>query len=318
MLIRVAWQRIKNEIDAARGERAILQDKLSTARPADKPAIIRKIKALNEQIAAQQTQLDAVLPPKPAEPEPLEPIEAMFVGVSELTTTSTDAPGPYFKKFDFLRLRITGDVVSGYTTISIVLFPEIQLGFNTALGWATTKVNLIGGGTGSYAAGAITLPMTLRFATTIDLPDPAGSIDDNSNLSLTLSTDPPEGSPVTPEPFGKVNLAGSGDFVGGRLGGSRGKLRLGELTNCRMVGEVMECEWGKGEIRKWEPVPVPYCITLFWHEARDQVLAAGLVPDFYGPNFATYAWVKRQSPFGGSLVPPGTTVSMEVTDEEQP
>ena len=77
---------------------------------------------------------------------------------------------------------------------------------------------------------------------------------------------------MTPEPFGKVNLAGSGDFIGGRLGGSRGKLRLGELTNCRMVGDVMECEWGKGEIRKWEPVTVPYCITLFWHEARDQIL----------------------------------------------
>jgi hypothetical protein len=317
MSIRLAWQSIKNEIDAARGERAILQDKLSTARPAEKPAIIRQIKALNEQIAAQQTQLDAVLPPKPAEPEPLEPIEAIFVGVSELTTTSTDAPGPYFNRLDNMRLRITGDVVNGYTTISVVLFPQIQTGYNIPnVGWATTKVNLIGGGTGSYATGAISLPITLRFATNISLP--LGSIDDNSNLSLTLSTDPPEGSPVTPEPFGKVNLAGSGDFIGGRLGGSRGKLRLGELTNCRMVGDVMECEWGKGEIRKWEPVTVPYCITLFWHEARDQILAAGLEPEFDGPNFASYAWVKRQSPFGGSLVPLGTKVSMEVTDEEQP
>jgi hypothetical protein len=37
--------------------------------------------------------------------------------------------------------------------------------------------------------------------------------------------------------------------------------------------DEMECEWGKGEIRKWLPVTVPYCITLFWHEARDQILA---------------------------------------------
>ena len=98
MSIRVAWQPIKDEIDAARGERAILQDKLSTVRPAEKPAIIRQIKALNEQIVALQTQLDACIAPQPAEPEPLEPIEAIFFGVSELTTTSTDAPGPYYNR----------------------------------------------------------------------------------------------------------------------------------------------------------------------------------------------------------------------------
>src|SRR5262245_50162706 len=55
MSISVAWQPIKDQIDAARGKRAILQDKRSSATPAEKPAIIRQIKALNEQIAALQT-----------------------------------------------------------------------------------------------------------------------------------------------------------------------------------------------------------------------------------------------------------------------
>src|SRR5262245_15625595 len=64
MSISVAWQPIKDRIDAARGERASLQDKLSTAAPAEKPEIIRQIKALNEQIAARQTQLDACIAPR--------------------------------------------------------------------------------------------------------------------------------------------------------------------------------------------------------------------------------------------------------------
>jgi hypothetical protein len=270
MSIRIAWQRIKNEIDAARGERAILRDKLSTARPAEKPAIIRQIEALNERIAAQQTQLDAVLPPSLLTQSPWSRLRQCSSASRNLPPPTRMPPVLTLKSFDYLRLRITGDVVSGYSTISIVLFPFTL----TPFGSATTTVSLIGGGTGSYAAGAIALPITLRFATTYL------GIDDNSDLSLTLSTDPPEGSPVTPEPFGKVNLAGSGDFMGGHFGGKRGKLRLGQLINCRMVGDEMECEWGKGEIRKWEPVAVPYCITLFWHEARDQILAAGLVPEF--------------------------------------
>ena len=196
-------------------------------------------------------------------------------------------------ELDNMRLRITGDVVSGYSAITIVLFPEIRFGFDTPLGSATTTVTRIGGGTGSYAAGAITVPITLRFATIVY----AGPVEleDHSKFSLILSTDPPGGSPVTPEPFGKVNLAGSGNFMGGHLNGSTGTLRVGELTNCKMVGDAMECEWGKGEIRKWLPVTVPYCTGLFWHEARDEILSVGLVPDFYGPNFASNAWVKRQN-----------------------
>src|SRR5262249_7643456 len=72
-------------------------------------------------------------------------------------------------------------------------------------------------------------------------------------------------SPVTPAPgpFGNVTLSGSGQFVGGFLGGTTGTLTV------------------TGRIKPWVPVAVPYVITLFWNEAQDEVLSAGLVPEFF-------------------------------------
>ena len=81
----------------------------------------------------------------------------------------------------------------------------------------------------------------------------------------------------------------------------------------------------KGTIKPWVPVAVPYVRTLFWNEAQDEVLSAGLVPEFFvsragggGPNFTPTSWVNHQSPAFGDMVELGTVVSMTVTDTEQP
>jgi hypothetical protein len=61
----------------------------------------------------------------------------------------------------------------------------------------------------------ILMPLTLHFDQSIDLP----FYDEDSDLSLVLSTNPP-GAPVAAN--GSVTLTGSGLFTGGFLGGSTG------------------------------------------------------------------------------------------------
>jgi hypothetical protein len=220
-------------------------------------------------------------------------------------STNEQAKGPYFDKPAF-RLNVGGDPAR----INIETFPVLGAVFDTVFGPAsgTTTITLIGGGTGTYDAGKISMPMTLHFATTIGTG--TRDITDSSDLSLVLSTDPPEGSPVTPPPgpFGNVTLFGSGTFVGGFFGEKpdQGTLKV------------------TGKIKPFVPVPVPYVITLFWNEAQDEVLSAGLVPEFSvdragggGPSITPTSWVNHQSPVFGDMVEEGTVVSMSVTDTEQ-
>ena len=285
MPIPAACEPIKDKMAAALQKGELLQEQLQHAGPHDRPAILAQIKALNHQLALLKMELTECIGVHHTH----QAIEGYFIGTSELTTTNPYAPGPYYNDLHF-RLLITADK----TVITIVLLPEIGTGFEVpGLGFNTTTITLTDGGTGSYAAGAINLPITLHFHHSSHL---AG----DSDISFDLSTDPPKGSPVTPEPFGNVTLFDSGEFIGGFLGGSTGNLKV------------------QGRIRPWMPVTVPYCITLFWTEARDEVIAADLLPEFYGANFAPTSWVAHQSPLGGAIVQLGTTVSMGVSDAEQP
>ena len=52
--------------------------------------------------------------------------------------------------------------------------------------------------------------------------------------------------------------------------------------------------------------------------ARRSHRCRNLLPEFYGANFAPTSWVAHQSPLGGAIVQLGTTVSMGVSDAEQP
>jgi hypothetical protein len=271
-----------------------LQFELKHGAPEDRPAIRAKIREDNKKLVTLRAQLAECIASQPPIPPPTE---AYFIGSSEFTTTNDNAPGPFPDDLAF-RMNIGGDLA----TITIETFPPLGAVFDTPLGRGTTTVTLIGGGTGSYDAGKISLQITLHFATTIELP--VGDTTDSSDLSIVLSTDPPQGSPVTPAPgpFGKVRLFGSGQFIGGFLGGSTGTLKV------------------IGTIKPWVPVAVPYVITLFWNEAQDEVLSAGLVPEFYagGSNILPTSWVNHQSPVFGDMVELGTVVSMTVTNAEQP
>jgi hypothetical protein len=282
-----------------------LQLELKHAPPEERLALARifraKIREDNKQLVTLRAQLAECIASQPTVPPPTE---AYFIGLSELTTTNENAAGPYFNDLAF-RLNIGGDPAR----ITIETFPALGAVFDTPLGPGTTTITLIGGGTGSYDAGKISLPMTLHFATTIETP--VKDITDSSDLGIELSTDPPEGSPVTPPPgpLGNVTLFGSGQFIGGFFGKKpdTGKLKV------------------TGTIKPWVPVAVPYVITLFWNEAQDAVLSAGLVPEFFvdragggGPNITPTSWVNHQSPAFGDTVELGTVVEMTVTDTEQP
>jgi hypothetical protein len=290
MSVPQACQSIQDEIVGVQADLCDLQFQLQHAAPKDKPAIRAKIRAANKQLVTLQNQLAECIASQHVPP----PIEAFFIGFSELTTTNADAPGPYDNDLAF-KLNIGGDPAR----ITIENFPTLGALFDTPVGTGTTAITLIGGGTGSYDAGKISMPMTLHFVSTIDTG--AGNITDTSDLSLVLSTDPP-GSPVTPEPFGNVTLFGSGKFVGGHFNGDTGTLTV------------------TGKIQPFMLVPVPSVLGLFWPEANDDVLAAQLVPEFVAPpgeNILPTSWVLHQGPGAGDMVEFGTKVVMNMTNAEQ-
>jgi hypothetical protein len=293
MSVPQACQSIQDEIDGVLADLKDLQEALKEAPNVEKPKIRAQIRDDNKQLVTLRNQLAACIA---SQPNPPPPIEAFFIGFSELTTTNADAPGPYDDDLAF-KLNIGGDPAR----ITIETFPELGFAFDTPVGPATTGVTLIGGGTGSYDVGKISLPLTLHFATTIELP--VGHITDTSDLSIELSTDPPGGSPVTPQPFGNVKLFGSGKFVGGHLDNSTATLTV------------------TGNIQPWVLVPVPNVLGLFWPEAQDDVVAAKLVPEFLAPpggNVLPTSWVLDQGPGAGDMAEYGTKVVMRMSNAEQP
>lgn len=287
MPIPAACQSIEDEIDEVRQDRDQLNDELGHASGGEERALLRLIKRLDLRLVGLQKQLADCIASQPPE---LPPIEAIFTGISELTTTFTSAPGPYFNDVRF-KLLINGD----RTVITITSFPAITALFDTPLGSNQTTVTRTGGGTGSYAAGAIVVPITLHFDHSIDLP----LYEEDSDLSFELSTDPP-GSPVTPEPFGNVTIAGSGRFIGGILGGSTGTLTV------------------RGTIARAVPTTVPDVRELHHGVAGSQVIAAGLVPRFTGASTSPNAWVFHHSPSAGAIVSRGDTVTMLLRDTPIP
>ena len=111
---------------------------------------------------------------------------------------------------------------SARTDITLTSFPPII----STVGPFTVTVTKTSGGSGSYARGHIVLPLGLHFA----VSGPLG----NSDLSTTLTTDPP-GSPVTPEPLGAVTLVGSGILQGGVVGGRKCDLTVTGTISANMT-----------------------------------------------------------------------------------
>jgi hypothetical protein len=278
MPIPAACRHIQDEIDGLLQERTQLQDELKHAGAEEKPELLRDIKAINRRLVGLQKQLADCIVANPSSP----PIEGIFTGTSELTTTYSSAPGPFYNDVRF-KLLINGE----RTGITLTSFPTIKVLFDTPLGSNQTTVTRTGGGAGSYAAGAVIMPIILHFDHSIDIP----GYEEDSDLSLVLSTDPP-GSPITPEPFGDVTLTGSDQFVGGILGDSTGTLKvIGTISPpvTTIVPDVRELNHGV---------------------AGSLVINAGLVPRYTGAIPQPNAWVFQQSPSAGVAASRGDTVNM--------
>jgi hypothetical protein len=210
-----ACQPIADEIAALEQERNDLQADLQQAAPGQKAHLATQIKALNSRIATLSNQLADCLRDTPPPPPPPPPLQATFAGTATITTTNASAPGPFTSPI------VLGLIFDGARTfVAITSFPPIATApFPTPVGTNVTTVSRTGGGQGSYAAGAIRMPLILHFDQSIDLP----FFEEDSDLSVLLTTDPP-GSPV--DPAGSVSLAGSGPFSGGFLGGATGTLTI--------------------------------------------------------------------------------------------
>jgi hypothetical protein len=208
-------QAIQDNIEGLEQERRSEQEELQQAAPGQKPSIIQRIRAINRQIVALEDQLAQCIATTPPPPPPPPPLSATFTGTASITTTFSQAPGPFTQSVQF------GLFFDGFRTfISITGFPAITTApFSTPFGSNTTTVTKIGGGSGSYASGNIVMPITLRFDQSLDLP----FFEEDSTLGLVLTTNSP-GSPVNAG--GNVSLVGSGTFQDGVLGGSTGNLTI--------------------------------------------------------------------------------------------
>jgi hypothetical protein len=125
MPIPAACRHIQDEIDGLLQERTQLQDELKHAGAEEKPELLRDIKAINRRLVGLQKQLADCIVAKPSSP----PIEGIFTGTSELTTTYSSAPGPFYNDVRF-KLLINGE----RTGITLTSFPTIKVLFDTPLG----------------------------------------------------------------------------------------------------------------------------------------------------------------------------------------
>lgn len=276
---------IEDQIADLQRDRDLAQDLLQEAPPAQRAGLLARIRALNAQVMAAQNRLaDCVADNGPPPAPPLPPVEGVFDGTATITTTFGQARGPFAQA-----VRFGVMLNSGRTVIAMTSFPIVQTTFDTPLGRNTTTVRRIDGGSGSYAAGRMMVPLGLRFDHSINLP----FLEEDSDLRVVLTTDPP-GAPVTPEPFGSVTLVGGGRFDGGILGGDTGTLTLAGAISAAMPPGT---------------TTVPDVRERRRDAAVAAVLAASLVPRTTGTD-GPDAWVYRQTPAGGTTANRGSVVAL--------
>jgi len=153
---------------------------------------------------------------------PQASLDATLSGKVTLTTTLDDEED---KKQPPLDLSLSLEFDGSRTQVTVTNFPSVQRTKHTRLFDVVMTITLPGRPVGTYANGAITLPLTLHFE-----PKPKILLVlQPSDLDVTLTTAPP-GSPV--DAAGAVVLTGSGTFTGGRpLKGNTGNLTFtGTIT----------------------------------------------------------------------------------------
>jgi hypothetical protein len=181
MVLAPECQAIANQIAALEGEKRELQGELQTAAPGEKPGIAGQIRSLIMQIAAANVRLtDCIV--RHSGPPPRPPLDTVLTGTATLTTTFASATGPFSSAVTI------GVTFNGPRTfVALTTFPPITATFQTPLGMNTCTISRQSGGSGTYAAGSMVVPVGLHFDQSIDLP----FYDEDSDLQLILTTTSP-------------------------------------------------------------------------------------------------------------------------------
>jgi hypothetical protein len=199
----MACEDLQQQVNDLQKKIADLQRDLRGSSGHEKWDILAQISELLEALKPAQKALAECRGIKP-------PVECTSSGTATLTTTNDSAPGPYTVNLS-MKLRFD----ASRNQVTITYFPEFRTEpFDTPFGTNVTTVSKTGGGTGTFDNGQMTVPLTLHFDHSADII----FYDEDSDLSITLSTAAPGGSPIGPD--GRFSIVGTGTFKGGFLGGS--------------------------------------------------------------------------------------------------
>lgn len=218
----MACEQLSNKVKSLIAERNALQEELKKAAPGQKPPLAGEIKQLNKSIKQAQAELDACFIQAG-----LQSLVAILSGTATLTTTHTDASGPFTES-----VTIGLFFSPGRVTFSIVNFPAIATDpFDTSVGTNITTITLDSSkqGTSNPNTGTLTIGCTLKFDHSIDFP----FYEEDSTLPIALTTGKIgslQGAPVN-QTTGAVTLVGSGTFQGGFLGGKTGNIVITGTIN---------------------------------------------------------------------------------------
>ena len=215
----MACEDIKGRIDNLNELRSDVVAQLRIERNRrERSRLLQEFKLLGQQISLEQLKLERCL----LEAAGKFPLATRFTGSFDLTTTFSDAPGPFDGEIELGVL-----FNASRTTLGITSFPEIVVGpFDTPFGDNVTTVRMISGGAGIFnnQTGTAAVSLSLRFDHSIDIP----FFEEDSTLPITLTTGSVanlQGSPLNRKTK-EMTLVGRGTFNGGIMDGSSGSLRV--------------------------------------------------------------------------------------------
>jgi hypothetical protein len=188
---------------------ADLQEELHHAAPGEKPFIVGQIKQITADITKNSATGKKLAAAKKAfakcltDNGLLPALNATFKGTATLTTSNSNAKGPFNQSVN-IGLRFS---VRDHKDVSITSFPKISVKYDTPIGQVTTTVTMnSGSGTFNKSTNKITLNLSLAFKHSTAF---AG----DSTLAIKLNTD------SALDAAGKITVSGSSKFKDGYLDG---------------------------------------------------------------------------------------------------
>lgn len=178
-------QSIQDQITLAEARVQDTLEQLEGKAPAERAALFDQLKSLTASLKDLQDKLGNCIVNS-------NQVVGLFGGTATIVIQNHQGSG---------NIACSTLLDSTRTKFSLTSFPPNSYAVGSGITLTVTKTS---GGSGSYANGHISLPqLKLHF-------EVSGTIVSAADLSLTLSTDGPGGSPVNPEPLGAVTLVGRG------------------------------------------------------------------------------------------------------------